>query len=295
MTTTTASRTIEELRKLFATHGLPEQLVSDNGPQFIADEFGVFMRNNGVKHIKSGPYHPATNGLAERFVQTFKQALRAALTEKKSISWKLANFLLAYRSTPHALTGETPAVLLMGRNIRTRLDILKPNLRKRVEDKQQNRELRSSHSPERKLELGQAVVARNYRAGNKWVPGIITAHSGPLSYEVKVAPNTVWRRHVDQLRESAVTPNLNKEQCTPHLNPPLLAATPQPASTVENEELQAPTISGIEEPLTKDALVDNAPDNPPSSQSETMVRSPATPPCRRYPLRLRKPPDRLNL
>jgi len=104
MTTTTASRTIEELKKLFATHGLAEQLVSYNGPQFIADEFGVFMRNNGVKHIKSPPYHPATNGLAECFVQTFKQALRAALTDEKSISWKLANFLLAYRSTPHALT-----------------------------------------------------------------------------------------------------------------------------------------------------------------------------------------------
>jgi len=104
MTTTTASRTIEELRKLFATHGLPEQLVSDNGPQFITDEFGVFMRNNGDKYIKSAPYHPATNGLVECFVQTFKQALCAALTDKKSISWKLANFLLAYRSTLHALT-----------------------------------------------------------------------------------------------------------------------------------------------------------------------------------------------
>ena len=128
MTTTTASRTNEELRKLFATHGLPEQLVSENGPQFIADEFGEFMRSNGIRHIKLAPYHPATNAM------TFKQALRAALAEKKSISWKLANFLLAYRSTPHALTGETPAVLLMGRNIRTRF-ILKPNLRKRVEDK----------------------------------------------------------------------------------------------------------------------------------------------------------------
>ena len=277
MATTTASRTIEELRKLFATQSLPEQLVSNNGPQFKADEFGLFMRNNGVKHIKSAPYHPATNGLTERFVRTVKQALRAVLTEKKSISWKLANFLLAYRSTPHALTGETPAMLLMGRNIRTRLDILKPNLRKLVEDKQQDQELRSSHSPARKLELGQAVVAWNYRVGNKWVPGIITANSGPLSYEVKVAPNTVWRRHVDQLRESAVTPNSNKEQCTLHLNPPLLAATPQSASTVENKELQAPTMSGIEEPLTKD------------------VSSPATPPRRHYPLRIRKPPDRLDL
>ena len=160
MTTTTASRTIEELRKLFATHSLSEQLVSDNRPQFIGDEFGEFMRqSNGINHIKSALYHPATNGMAERFVQTFKQALCAALAEKKSISWKLANFLLAYRSTPHALTGETPAVLLINRNIRTRLDILKPNLRKQVEDKQQDRELQSIHSPARKLELGQAVIA----------------------------------------------------------------------------------------------------------------------------------------
>ena len=95
MASTSATRTIEELRKLFSAHGSPEQLVSDNGPQFIADEFRAFMRSNGIKHIKSAPYHPATNGLAERFVQTFKQALRAAMTEKKPLSQKLANFLLA--------------------------------------------------------------------------------------------------------------------------------------------------------------------------------------------------------
>ena len=155
-----------------------------------------------------------------------------------------------------------------------------------MEDKQQDQELRSIHSPARKLELSQAVIARNYRAGNKRVPGIIRAHMGPLSYEVKVAPNTVWRRHVDQLRESAVTPNSNKEHYTLRLNPVVLAA-----SSVENkEELQAPTMSGMEEPWTKDTHVDNTPDNPPSSQSETMVSSPATP-----PLWLRKPPERLNL
>ena len=82
----------------------------------------------------AGPFHSATIGLAERFVQTFKQALRAAATKGKLLSWKLANFLLASRTTPHATTGETPAMLLMGRNIRTRLDALKPNIRERVED-----------------------------------------------------------------------------------------------------------------------------------------------------------------
>ena len=77
--------------------------------------------------------------------------------------------------------------------------------------------------------------------------------------------------------------------------PIAVGRTPQSASSVENEELQAPTMSGIEKPLTKDTHVDNAPENPPGSQSETMVNSPATPLCRCYPLRLRKPPERLTL
>ena len=95
MATTNTTRTTQELRKLFNAHGLPEQLVSDNGPQFIANEFRAFMKSNGIKHIRSAPYHPATNGLAERFVQTFKQALHATIPERKSLSQKLANFLLA--------------------------------------------------------------------------------------------------------------------------------------------------------------------------------------------------------
>ena len=115
----------EQSRKLFTTHGLPELLVSDNGPQFTADEFWAFIRRNGIKHIGSAPYHAATNGIAECFVQTFKQAPCAALTEKKTISGKLPNFLLAYRTTTHVLTGEAPVVLLMGRNLKARLDILK--------------------------------------------------------------------------------------------------------------------------------------------------------------------------
>ena len=62
--------------KAFHHHSLLEQLVSDKGPQFVAEEFRSFMRNKGIKHIRSTPYHPPTNGLAEWFVQTFKQALR---------------------------------------------------------------------------------------------------------------------------------------------------------------------------------------------------------------------------
>ena len=66
--TTNVTKTIEVLRQLFARFGLPSQLVSDNGPQFVSKEFEQFMKSNGIKHTKSTFNHPASNGEAERFV-----------------------------------------------------------------------------------------------------------------------------------------------------------------------------------------------------------------------------------
>ena len=59
---TTTFKTVEALRTVFARNGLLEQLVSDNGPQFTAEEFQLFLKKNGVKHVTSARYHPATNG-----------------------------------------------------------------------------------------------------------------------------------------------------------------------------------------------------------------------------------------
>ena len=63
MTSTTAEKTITELHKVFASYGLPEQLVTDNGPQFTSSDFDVFMKCN---HILTAPYHPKSNGEAKK-------------------------------------------------------------------------------------------------------------------------------------------------------------------------------------------------------------------------------------
>ena len=93
MKNTTTEKTLEELRSLFARHGLPRHVVSDNGPQFIANELKAFMLANGIKHSSSSPYHPATNGEAERFVQTFKRSLKAGKRDAGTMTQKLSQFL----------------------------------------------------------------------------------------------------------------------------------------------------------------------------------------------------------
>ena len=84
MMTTMAEKTITELSRVFTARGLPEQLVSDNRAQFTSDTFQQFLKENGIKHVHSAPHHPSTNGEAERFVQTFKHAMKAAKNDTGS-------------------------------------------------------------------------------------------------------------------------------------------------------------------------------------------------------------------
>ncbi len=74
----TTEETIKKLGEMFSHFGSPSQLISDNGPQLVSQDMSAFLRANGVQHITSAPYHPATNGLADRFVWTFKHALKAS-------------------------------------------------------------------------------------------------------------------------------------------------------------------------------------------------------------------------
>ena len=117
MKSTSEERTIEELRTIYSRLGLPTQLVSDNGHQLVS-EFRSFMEENEIQHIKLAPYYPATNGLADRLVQTMKQALKSS-KGNGSLNRRLNNFLLTYINIPHATTKVAPASAMMKRPICT--------------------------------------------------------------------------------------------------------------------------------------------------------------------------------
>ena len=203
-TNITAGTTITALRDIFSRHGLPEILVSDNGPQFTSREFEKFCVNNGIVHRTSAAYKPSTNGQAERVVQILKSAIKQAQLTHTDVSAKIAKFLLVYRNTPHSTTGEPPSLLLMGRRLRTRLDLLIPSVEKHVEARQYSTMVTpTAHRGLCQFHAGDPILARNYGKGEKWMPGVITEVLGSRHYMVEVSGN-LWKRHVDQLLSRAV-------------------------------------------------------------------------------------------
>ncbi len=260
MSTTSSEKTIEVLRRIIARYGLPQQLVSDNGPQFTSEEFARFMKTNGIKHIRTTPYHPSSNGLAERFVQTFKRAMKAGEKDGKSLQHGLSNFLLTYRSTPHATTNQSPSALFLKREVRTRLDLMKPDGERQVAAKQAMQKMaHDKKAKARELTVGQEVMARNYRDGDKWLPGVVVERKGPLSYVVQMKSGVLWRRHIDQLSELSNSANDSDDLAEPGFEPEETNSDPVP----ETEQNGAP------------------PEEPPETEADSV---------RRYPSRIRNPP-----
>ena len=139
----TSATVVEELRLLFAQFGLPETVVTDNGPCFVGAEFEEFLSSNGIKYITSAPYHPSSNRLAKCSVQIVKKGLKKIT--RGSMRTRLAQILFAYRLTPQSTTGVSPSELLLGRRPRSRLDLLKPNTAERVEENQVKQKERRCH------------------------------------------------------------------------------------------------------------------------------------------------------
>ena len=239
---TSSASVIEVMRTLFAQFGVPEMIVTDNGTGFVSSNFEQFLKSNGVKHATSAPYHPASNGLAERAVQIVKKGLKKLTTG--TMSFRLAKVLFNYRIVPQTTTGVSPAELLLGRRPRTCLDLLRPNAAERVEERQQKQKAQHDHrARSRTFRVGDAIFLKNFGAGQRWLPGQIVEMTGPVSFQVLLEDGRRKRCHQDQLQSGVVEdghPDMSQgssEVDFPFTNPsfgeenlPLSVSTEPPAS-----------------------------------------------------------------
>ncbi|EFO91976.1 hypothetical protein CRE_11440 [Caenorhabditis remanei] len=211
-TSTTTAATIKILAKVFGQFGNPETLVSDNGPQFTSQTFQEFTAANGITHVRSPPYHPQSNGQAERFVDTLKRAL-CKLRGEGNTETALQTFLQVYRSTPcpSVPNNQSPAEAFIGRKMRTVLNLLLPH--KPTPSLERNLAMETQFNlhhgaRDRIFEINDQVYVIDRRSPNssQWVSGVIERKLGQTVYKVRVGSQR-WTRHANQLRQRTSPPS----------------------------------------------------------------------------------------
>lgn len=166
---TNATNVIAAMEKIFANHGIPEEITTDNGPPFNSKAFAQFAANAGFHHRKVTPLWPQANGQAESFMKNLGKAIRVAILEKKDWAKSLDQFLVAYRATPHPATGYSPASLLRpGQPYRTRLPATPPTVSAEMLEQhfQQHSEKAKAYADQRShanispLKIGDTVLVK---------------------------------------------------------------------------------------------------------------------------------------
>lgn len=202
MRNTSAKVVINCLRSLFARFGLPDTLVSDNGPPFSSIELSDYLKCNGIKHLFSPPYHAQSNGAAENCVKNIKKALKKAYMEKVDLDEAIQRFLFNYRISHHCTTGVSPAMLMFGRPLKTRLDLIRPSQSNINNDKIQKQ---IDNFKGKQIDMGNdsSVFIKEFSDSSKptWVPGKVVNKTGSVTYEVQTGDNKIVKRHSNQLKK----------------------------------------------------------------------------------------------
>jgi len=211
---TTTRRVCTLLDKIFSVHGFPVTLKSDNGPQFIADEFREYAEERGITHRKVTPLWAQANGEVERQNRSMLKSMRIAHAEGRNWRTALIVYLFAYRTTPHSVTGKPPAELLFGRSIRSKL----PELREMVVNDEEMRDRDWKHkvqgqiyadqkrgAKESDIEKGDSVLLRQKKE-NK-----LSTNFGSMPYKVlekkgnsvvvESPENVVYKRNVTEVKK----------------------------------------------------------------------------------------------
>ena len=251
---TTAGVVISKLKHHFARYGLPDVMVSDNGPPFQSHDFSDFTTGLGIQHQTISPYNSKANGKAESAVKTAKRMLKKC--RKSGEDQCLA--LLNIRNTPTQGVDSSPVQRFLGRRTKTKLptthDALKPMQHQSKHEMQQLmlNQKRQAHyfnkhsKPLSELDEGDVVRMKPFRLGDdKWKKATVLRRLDERSYEV-IHHNQVYRRNREHLRSSRESPDLD----SPVFQIPDPEATPSSDSPGEGSTSPSRT-SVTREPRSK--------------------------------------------
>ncbi len=202
----TSHAVVKALKSVFSRHGIPQTLVSDNGPCYASHEFRKFVQEWEFTHVTSSPLYPRSNGMAERNVQTMKSIM------KKSKDPYFA--LLEYRTTPIDGIGLSPAQMLMGRRLNSKIPTHKALLNtesvnskyviKRLQERQRTdaKYYNRGTYGHRALHSGEGVRVWNSNE-ELWKPAIVEKEAKePRSYIVRTEDGSRYRRNRQDIRVS---------------------------------------------------------------------------------------------
>ena len=217
LTSTTSTSVISALKSVFARHGIPDVVRSDNGPQYSSGEFAAFAESYRFRHCTSSPHFPQSNGQAERMVQTAKRLLTSSNDPFLA--------LMSYRATPLPWCGFSPSELSMGRRIRTTVPqttkYLTPDWHYLPEFRRKNTEFKSKQKANYDSRHGvkeSPTIPDDTEVwittGSEPVRGTVTARAEqPRSYQVETPTGGNVRRNRSQL--TVVPPDETSQESDP--------------------------------------------------------------------------------
>ena len=205
---TSAESTIIAMEKMFATHGYPEKLKSDNGPPFKSHALREFFTEKGITHHRVTPRWPEANGLAENFMKSVGKVIKTANMENKNWRRELFRFLANYRQTPHPNTGKSPRSLMFQREIRGKLPNMiqeeeKDDIKERdtaIKAKQKEKLDEKRRTKEHTIKKGDLVLVKHEKTNKLSTPYGPTPH---IVERVKGSMITATRGNARTTRNSS--------------------------------------------------------------------------------------------
>ena len=223
MTSTSGTKTVEHFKSLCARFGIPEEIRTDNGPQFVSHEFAQFCSQYEIKHTTSTPRYPQSNGESERAVKTVKNMLKKCADSNEDPHLAMLN----YRTSPLE-SGLSPAEVMMGRKLRTQIprpttQLVKriPNIRNfREKDMEMKLKIKTNYDKRKGVKEKREIEPRAqvYLPQDKMKGEIIAKRGEPRSYDIRT-PSGTLRRNTSQFNPIPFRRAFPTEE-TPTLNSP---------------------------------------------------------------------------